>query len=501
MNTLHRLVHSLSKEEIRSFKLYTQRYATGQGLSVTLFDLIRAQKEETDDQSIFEKIYGAQGDKNTFYRLKNRLQTDICDAITVLHFDKNAGNDLHRLMCIYNICHSKGEFELAYYFIRQAEKKAQQSQNLELLDLIYADIVKLSNQIISINPEEYVNKQSENAQQLNRMRQMDQVLAVLNYRIKVTQNFQKGNESLLKLVDKTVRDFGKDKTISENKSFQIKIYLAISRAMIQKRSYPELEAYLLKTYDQFKQKGWFDRDSHDVNLQMLVYITNSCLAQKKYNAALQYTKVLGEQMAMYDKVLYDKYLFFYYNSLVIAYLNIDYDRALAAINEFERITRKSANSYYEQFVHLNRAILYFWTRKYADAVRSIIKLYVNDYYNQADRSFKFNIEVAEVIMQYEAGDKDTAQKRIKQIRKAYKDLLQDDTFRHARSILDITQSLSASEGRKPDAKTAKKINTVIDEMLEDKNLPAQVINYLPWLGSKLGLDPQKLEEGQKVEIK
>ncbi|MEI5617203.1 hypothetical protein WB403_49790, partial [Streptomyces brasiliscabiei] len=90
------------------------------------------------------------------------------------------------------------------------------TENYELLDLIYANLVKLSNDVIAINPEEYIEKQSENALMLNRVRQMDQVLAALNYRIKVTQNFQKGNETLLKMVDKAVKEFSKDKSIAEN---------------------------------------------------------------------------------------------------------------------------------------------------------------------------------------------------------------------------------------------------------------------------------------------
>ncbi|MCW3126947.1 MAG: hypothetical protein JWO03_2605 [Bacteroidetes bacterium] len=502
MDTLHSLVQSLNKEEIRFYKLYTQRYATGaEGLGTRLFDLVRKETTDSDDQHIFEKLYSKSGDKNTFYRLKNRLQNDLCDALTMLHFDKHDVNELHRFMCVYNILYQKGKYELAYYFIRQAEKRALQTKNLELLDLIYADIVKLSNEIISINPEEYVAKQSENALQLNRMRQMDQVLAVLNYRIKVTQNFQKGNENLLKLVDKTVRDFAKDKSIGENRGFQIKIYRAISQAMVQKRRFRELETFLLKTYADFTEKGWFEKETHDVHLQMLVYIVNSYLMQKKYEGALQYAKLLGNEMAQFNKMLYDKYLFFYYNTLLIAYLNTDNNRALAVIDEFEHITRKSSNSYYEQFVHLNRAVLYFLMKKYTDAVRSIIKLYVNDHYKQADKSFKFNIETAEVIMQYESGDNSTVEKRIKQIKKSYKDLLRDETYRHERAVLDILQALALSGSKKPDAKTTKKINSAIDEMMDDKDMPSQVINYLPWLGPKVGLDPHKLEEGEKVEIK
>jgi hypothetical protein len=377
----------------------------------------------------------------------------------------------------------KDKFDLAYYFLRKAEKKAQQTDNFELLDLIYTNIVKLSTEIIAINPEEYVEKQSINAIQLNRMRQMDQVLAVLNYRIKITQNFQKGNENLLKLVDKTVRDFAKDKAIGQNRSFQIKIYRAISQVLVQKLRFKELEAFLLKTYSDFQEKEWFDKETHDVHLQMLVYIINALFMQKKYDDALHYSKILNEQMGQYNKMLYDKYLFFYYNNLLLTYINTDYSKGLNVLSEFEHITRKGTNSYYEQFINLNRAILYFHMRKYIDAVRSIIKLYVNDNYKRADRSFKFNIEIAEAIMQYEAGDNNTVEKRVKQIRKSYKDMLRDETLSADRSLLDILLALGESESRKIDTRTVKKIDHLLDILKEDNEEPTHVIKYAAWLES------------------
>ncbi len=499
MDTLHSLVQSLTKEEIRFYKLYSQRYATGQdSLGNKLFDLMRREDKVYSDQATFERLYTGKGEKNTYYRLKNRLQHDLCDSLTMLHFDKDETNELYRYICVYNILYSKQKYELAYYFIRQAEKKAEQSNNPELLDSIYSHIVKLSNHILKINPEEYVNKQSENALLLNRLRQMDQVLAVLNYRIKVTQNFQKGNENLLKLVDKTVKDFGRDKTISENRSFQIKIYRAISQAMVQKRRFHELEVYLLKTYDSFQKKQWLDKDTHDVHLQMLVYIINSFLMQKKFEEALHYIRTLGTEMERYERALYDKYLFFYYNTQLLVYLDKDNNQALHILDEFERITRKAANSYYEQFIHLNRAILYFWMRKYPDAVRSIIKLYINDHYKQADRSFKFKIEIAEVIMQYEAGDLDTAERRIKQIKKSYKDLLKDDAFYADRTVLDILVSLMSGDPKKPTAKTQNKISKLIQDIAGATEVETDIIEYARWLAPKAGIDLASLPASSAV---
>ena len=126
---LSELIRSLNKEELRFYKLYSQRYASGRdGLGTRLLDLIRHDTEE-DEEAIFRKLYGDKGDKNTYYRLKNRLQEDLCDTLTLLHFGKQETNDIHRLICVYNILYQKDQFELAYYFLRKAEKKAQQTEN------------------------------------------------------------------------------------------------------------------------------------------------------------------------------------------------------------------------------------------------------------------------------------------------------------------------------------------------------------------------------------
>jgi Holliday junction resolvase RusA-like endonuclease len=485
---LSELVQSLNKEELRFYKLYSQRYASGKdALGGRLLDLMRKDTDDQDDEAIFTKLYGTAGEKNTYYRLKNRLQEDLCDTLALLHFGKEETNDIHRLICVYNILYRKEKFELAYYFLRKAERKALQTENIELLDLIYTNVVKLSVEIITINPEEYVAKQTENALLINRMRQMDQVLAVLNYRIKLTQNFQKGNETLLKLVDKTVRDFSKDKTITDNRSFQIKIYRAISQAMLQKQQFKELEPFLLNTYSNFQNKGWFDKSTHDAHLQMLVYICNTLFKNRKLEESMQYAKVLGAEMDKHEGILYEKYLFFYYNTLLLVYLNTDYNRALSVLNEFEHITRKGSNTYYEQFLHLNKAVLYFLMKKYNDAVRSIIKLYVNDHYKQTDRTFKLKIEISEAIMQYESGDRDTTSRRIKQIKKSYKDLLKEETFSNDNSILDILLMMSMNDSKKLTLKLEEKITDIVKDLQEADQEAIYAINYLGWLAPKIGI--------------
>jgi hypothetical protein len=205
--------------------------------------------------------------------------------------------------------------------------------------------------------------------------------------------------------------------------------------------------------------------------------------QKKFDDALNFVKVLGEEMANYNKLFYDKFLFFYYNSLIIIYQEKDNNRALITLNEFEQINRKSKNIFYEQFIYTNRALIYFYMHRYDEAIRTLTKLYVTDYYAQADRNFKLKVEISEAIMQYESGDNATVEKRVKQIRKGYKDLLRDNASHVDKEIIDILQGLAMAENKKIDTKNIKKINNLIAELNEEKELVNNVVNYHSWLES------------------
>lgn len=492
MDTLRSLIQSLNKEELRFFKIYSQRYSTGvDALGSRLLDLLRKNTDANSEDEIFHKLYGNTGSKNTYYRLKNRLQDDVCNALVMVHFNKSDRNHLHFTLSLTHILVEKGKHELAWYFLKRAEKNALETENFEILDLIYSSIVRISNEVLTINPEEYIRKQSENAQLLNRLRQMDQVLAALNYRIKLAQNFQRGNENLLKLAEKTVREFAKDKSVKPSRTLQTKIYRAISQAMIQGRNFKALEPFLLKTYNSFAKNRWFDKSSHDVKLQMLVYIVNSLFMNRKFEESLEYARLLGRELDTFDGLLKEKYLFFYYNSLVINYAQTNIGKALGALDEFEHINHKNRNSYYEQFIHLNRATLYFDTTKYPEAIRSLTKLYLNDNYKQADQSFKLQIEMAEVIMQFESKDTETASRRARQISRSYKELLASEQFSTEKRVIEILEALVRQGRKKIEGPLYKEMLKVIDSVSGERDSTMHVLNYASWLAPKIGIDLNK----------
>jgi hypothetical protein len=485
MDILNSLVNVMSKEEVRNFKLWiNSTNASNERKDVMLFDYIRKSGDAYNESYIFKKLYSNQ-DKNSFYRLKNRLQEDLGYNLSLLHFNKHESNNLFLLISLHNIFVNRNQPNLASYYLKKAEKKAIQSENFEMLDIIYAGFVKLSSDLPDINPESYIERRKSNAEKLNKIRETDQTLAAVTYRLKLSQNYGKRDTGLLKLLDNTIKEFAKNEEIRSSRTFQLRVFKAVSQILIQNHNFSELEKFSLNTYNKFREEKWFDKSNHESKLQMLVYIINSTFKNRKYLESLDYAETLGQEMSGYGNQYYEKYLFFYYNSLVINYAQIDIVRGLKALDEMEREIKGKRNAYYEFFILLNKASLLFFQHKHNEAIRNLVRLYGNDHYKKADVEFKMKIAVAECIMQYESGDKAGTKKRVEQVRKQFKEILVTEHAKRERFVLDLIFNTEDNNGLKSDKKQLRLVEKFVNQRVKESIEDGEVLKYRVWLMLKL----------------
>ena len=87
----------------------------------------------------------------------------------------------------------------------------------------------------------YIQKRKDNRSKLNKVQEIDDILAALIYRIKVSQNFAKQNTEILDLLQKTVNDFAKSKDVKNSPVLRFKIYQSVSRILLQQQDYKSLE--------------------------------------------------------------------------------------------------------------------------------------------------------------------------------------------------------------------------------------------------------------------
>ena len=481
MDTVGTIINSLNKEEVRFFKLYHSRMKSGERKDILLFNYIRKNGEGYEEERIFQKLYGKQ-DKNAFYRLRNRLMTDINKCLLLQHFDEEETLVSINLLALSRFYGTKSQTGLSAYFLKKSESKARAIENFELLDLIYGEFIRLSHEILEINPEIYILKRKENQEKIKQLRSIEDVVAVLTYRMKITQNFSKGDQSVIELLQKTVDDFLHDPEIRKSPKFRFRIYTAVSQILLQNRDYPALEEYLLKTFREFSKLELFNKNNHDTKLQMLTYLVNSLFKNDKLKQSLQYTGELKTAMEEHGKILYDKYLFFYYNSLVINYSKLDKLKAIDVLEDIRENRKITATPFYEIFIYLNLAVLHFDLGKFKEAIRFISKLYQLESFNNADRSLQLKIGVMELMVRYELKDQEYLDYRITRIRKDYKDFLKKEEFLKEKDFMTIISRLEVS---KTNPVFMKKINIFIDKYRHLEDGDDEIINYGNWLKDKI----------------
>ena len=232
------------------------------------------------------------------------------------------------------------------------------------------------------------------------------MLAALIYRVKISQNFSTHNYQFTEVLAKTINEYVNSEEVKNSAKLRFKIYHSISRILLQQNDFVSLEAYLLKTYYEFLSENLFDKSNHETKLQMLTYLVNSLFKNEKINESLNKAEELHKAMQEFDNLFYDKYLFYYYNSLVINYQVTDKQKAIEVLLEAK--TKKAIQQLpmFIVFIYLNLAVFYFDLKDFKSARKNIAKLKQQDSFKSLDKVFMLKIGVSELQILYEIGDID-----------------------------------------------------------------------------------------------
>ena len=484
MDVLGQVVTCMSKEQVRYFKMFMRSAAAPENRKdLTLFDFIRRHEAAYDDEKIFRKIY-PEGDKNSFYRLKNRLLRDLACSLSVQHFDEDELVHALRLLALVRFYFTRNKVHLAHYYLKKAEQEATKIENLELLDFIYGEYIKLSHEMVGINPEVYIHRRMENREKMQQLRSMDDVLAMVTYRMKITQNFSAGSNPVIRLLERTMKEFSADKKLLDSPALRFRMYHAVSQVLLQRRDYVSLAGYLLEVYAGFESEKLLSRSNHDTKLQMLTYIVNALFKTGRFAESLQYAEKLKQAMNEFQRLHYDKYIFFYYNSLVINYSRSDREKAIAILEEMKQNSKIRSSPFYEMFIYLNLAVVFFDKQDYHRSIRNLSRLYLLDGYKSADSSLRFKISVAEMIIRYELRDYDVLDYKLKQVRKDFKSLLDKKENQRELDMIGIIRALMNEESIRENKVLIRAAKRILQN---EEGSDSEVINYRNWLTDKIRL--------------
>ena len=331
----------------------------------------------------------------------------------------------------------------------------------------------------------YSKKEKKNRKETNRIQEVDDVLAALNYRLKKSQNYSSKNDEALRILEKTANEFVEDAQLMENVKMKMKIYQSISSILLQKHDFKSLEYYLDHTYDNFLKSNVFNQKNHNAKLQMLTYHMNCLCKNEKYKQSLQKAKELKKEMERFDRIHYDKYLFYYYNGLAINYNKLDKEKAIEVLMKAknEEVIANSDYNYF--FVCSNLALQYFDVQKFKSAIKTLSRIILHQSFLNFNSSFRIRIIAAELIIRYEIGDFDYLEERIKQVKRRYKDTLNNTRNIREFLLLKIIQKLIYTQRIKQDQELVDDIMLLLSKTPVEQAEDDDVVNYNRWLLKKL----------------
>ncbi|MCD6020174.1 MAG: hypothetical protein K0S53_3295 [Bacteroidetes bacterium] len=346
MDILQGLIKILGKEELKSYKLYAKKsHDFSDRKDINLFESIK-KNEMASDKEHAKAIYSIATPDQKYYRLKNKIADDIGVVLINLNHKKPEIDILH-LLGLSKIFISRQHYSLAFHYLKLAEKRAIEKEEYALLEAIYEQQVRLSIRNMEESPAKLIEKRNENSQRLILLQDLENNLAVLSHEVKTTQNLTTKKE-ITKWLNHTLKNTIKLSYVKNSSQLRIRIFQNVSRLMLLLKDYTSLETYLKSCLDEFEHDQLFVKKTHEVKLQLLVYLCNASYMLNKHSQAIQFAGTLHKAIFGFDKILYDQYIFYYYNILVNNYSKTNLNKAIETLEEAqnEKQIRNNPHQYF-----------------------------------------------------------------------------------------------------------------------------------------------------------
>jgi len=141
--------------------------------------------------------------------------------------------------------------------------------------------------------------------------------------------------------------------------------------------------------------------------------------------------------------------------------------------------------YYDQFIYVNKAIVYHSLEKPDAGIRNLVKLYVKDSFKNADIAFRLKIVILELIMQFDSGDIDSFNSRLKITYKEFRKVLGLPEFLGERTLLALMEKMIGNIEWVKDKKLVSRVKKFIKESKKTSKTDTSLLSYEEWMEKKL----------------
>jgi hypothetical protein len=488
LDIVESVIFSLTSDEVRRFKILSNRFkADDEKKLIILFDAIRSEKYADDDTVLVAELYGVNNPKtrNTYYRLRNKLVDNIEKSLVFYHFKYKDSIHAYYDIQLSIMFRERGNYKMALYFLKKAEKKAKALDQFNILEQIYEEYTRLAIKDIEIDIAGKLEERKENQNKVEILRKNTEAIALITQTLK-SSNFSRNKASVIDLLNQTRESVEASAEIFNSSEGKVQIFRTVSALLLQKEAYGQLVEYLDETILDFETNKLFSNDTHATRLLMRIWLIISLFKVYRLERAATELVTLEKEMKMYSKQNYSTYLFNYYN-IKINLLKAQGKLPEAAKLIREALAQKELRNRGDSHIFLLRSMAdhQFNSQRYQDAVGTLARLKAESSYKKMDEEIRLFVEIFEMITHFEAGDTAHIQNNFKLFKRSFRQTLKSEEHAGTRKFIDILVRMNTSqaEDKNLSLKTAlKSYKSLVSESEYGDN---QIVMYDLYLQARL----------------
>lgn len=489
MDILERIIEHLTSDEVRRFKILSNRFkADEEKKLLVLFDAIRGGNYKEIEKDIVIQLYGSISPKtkNTYYRLRNKLLSNLEKSLLFYHYNyKNSIESLSNLQ-LSMLYQERGLYREGFYSLKKAEKVALEQDQFQILEVVYSEMVKLAIHH-NVDIDQVIKRRKVNQEKIDFLRANQEVLGTVTQSL-MRRNFSrsKSSSSLIETLEEVQAQLEEHEHLFLSASGRIMILRTVVSILIQKSAWDNLATYAQKIFAEFIEEKIFNADNHPTRLMLLIWRINALHKLLRLDEATPVIEELGKAIKMYKRQNFNEFAFHYFSAKAF---NLKYNGHL---REAEKVIQQSLatpdiihHSMNEVYLLISLADQYFSQQEYAKATDTILRIESLPGAGNLDMELNMYIHVFKIVTQYENEEYKVVDKQVKALRKKYKKLLKDDFYTKIERFLEIVSRMNTAklEGKRMMLKAA--VDGYMKEFPDSEIGGNEIIMYELYLRSKV----------------
>jgi len=481
------LIKALNKGEIRNLKAHISRTAEEDAdnfKTIQLFDAIKKGLYSEFDEELVELLY-KDNNKNAFYRLKNRLIHDIEQSLLMLSRNIDIRLQIYRIIELANIFKFKTEYDTAFDYLKKAEKMAEKAEHTDLLDLIYEEILHLTEDYYKIPPDIYINKKNKNLDAHKTAKQVRYLLANIRHQLRNT-NYSTKNKDVIQDLNNIIEQLSIEEDVLNTPSVKWQIHESVRTVLLQSRNFKELEKYLIDSFHAFEKDNMFTPTYYEKIFPLLSWIISVLTINKKFKDSLSYLDHLQEALLGMNRKYQDKYVWIYHQGLLSSYSFLgENEKANEMMKQIIGNPKYTGNNFHDIFIHINQALSYYNMDNLDQAIISLRPLLMASTTKNLSRDLQLRIGFLELLLQTDSQEYVFAEYKINEIRRFFRKELQTEQYNREKNFLAILREIVCKPAPFKNEKILQKIEAFINNSPNFEPGSNEFINYKIWLQSKI----------------